>query len=136
MVASVADQLMSTSTHDFDSESAWPSARAFFYNVLKSSMDQLPQALQQCLSRRGEALPPEPELTDLRVSLWDAIKHDSMGDTREGAAIRAGIFAVTREESYDPAIALSLFSSFYFRAGLPESEFRKVFIATWPEPGA
>jgi hypothetical protein len=135
MVASIADHLMSASGYDFDSSECWPATREFFYRALVASHRLLPALLQDCLLRRGEVLPPEPELAKLRVELWASIEHDSMGHSPQAAAVRAGMFALTRDESWAPMDAIPLFESFYLGAGLPEASFRSAFLATWPGNG-
>jgi hypothetical protein len=123
---------MAASGADFESKAAWGFAQDFFYRALTAVAAALPQVVQRQLELRGDDLPDEANLIPLRVALWESIEADQMGTTPAGAATRAAIFACNREESYDPAMAISVFSSYFLKAGLPEAALVGAFKSVWP----
>jgi len=129
----IADRLLGTTAADLDSPAEWEKAQRFFYDALSAVRSQLPEAAREQLAKRGPELPPDTDLVVARAALWTAIREDSLGNTPEGAAVRAALFAFYPPEADGPTDAVGLFCEFFVAAGLPESVLVQAFHEQWPE---
>lgn len=135
MEPDIADRLIESTDVDLDSRAEWERAQRFFYSVLRAVHSRLPVVAQQQLESRGPDLPPAAALETARVALWRSIEADPMGDTPEGAAVRAALFAFFPPEKDGPLDAIALFCTFFVTAGLPESTLVDAFHQQWPQNG-
>ncbi len=136
MEPSIADRLIESMNADVDSRVEWERAQRFFYSALRAIKSRLPLVAQQQLETRGPNLPPAAELEAARIALWQSIEADQMGNTPEGAAVRAALFAFFPPEEDGPLDAIAFFCTFFARAALPESALVAAFHEQWPQNGA
>ena len=136
MLESFANKLtIPTGANSGDAED-WQKVNLFFFNSLNSVRTLLPFPVSDCLDRRGQVLPAESCLAELREILWQSIKSDSLGGTPPGAAVRASLFAFYYpEEGEDISDAVWNFCHFYWQAGLPEQPLANAFYQQWPKVG-
>ena len=92
MQDSPASRLVSASSWDLDSPTEWLRAQDFFYGAMWAVVERLPPIAREHLIRRGPTLPEKAEREAASLRLWKSIQSDSMGNTAEGAAIRATLF--------------------------------------------
>jgi len=136
MEPSIADRLIESTNTDLDSRIEWERAQRFFYNALRAVKSRLPLVVQQQLESRGPNLPPAAELDAARVALWRSIEADQMGNTPEGAAVRAALFAFFPPDEDGPLDAIAFFCTFFAKAALSESALAGAFHDQWPQNGA
>lgn len=84
------------------------------------------------LELRGPTPPSADFLVSARITLWAAIREDTMGNTPAGAAVRATLFAFySGEENTGPFESIWVFSDFFQSAGLPFEVLEIAFRRYW-----
>jgi hypothetical protein len=133
MVDEFVDKLISLTHVDLDSPSEWLRAHLFFYDALSRVHSLLPHEVQKQLSTLGPPMPIASVLDASRVALWNSIEDDSAGNTPEGAAVRAALFAFYLADSDGPLDAIALFCRFFLHANLPPAALVNAFHTQWPQ---
>jgi hypothetical protein len=134
MQHTIADDLMDSSSANFESPSEWSRTQQFVYDALMAVRSELAPAVRMALEGRGAVAPGVEESASVREAIWNTCGSDSMGQTPSGAAARAALFAFAQPESpqEQPGEWVWYFCKFYTSAGLSEDSLRAAFCRQWP----
>lgn len=132
MQADLVDRLLQSTSVELDALDQWQNANRFFYEALCTVKERLPTAVQEQLAKLGSGPASAGALEAARVELWNSIAEDQMGNTPEGSATRAALFAFFPQGTDGPLDSIAYFCNFFQRAGLGESALAEAFHRQWP----